>query len=100
MIFDGAPQDKPELYRDRSPLTHAAAIQAPLLIVQGRRDSRATPRQMELFEREMQALQKDFTLVWLDSGHGYPSVAAAEHIQETHLIFAYRVLGLQGRDAD
>ncbi|MYJ79854.1 MAG: S9 family peptidase [Caldilineaceae bacterium SB0670_bin_27] len=100
MIFDGPPQDKPELYRDRSPLTHAAAIQAPLLIVQGRRDSRATPRQMEHFEREMDALQKDFTLVWLDSGHGLPSAAAAEHIQETHLKFAYRVLGLQGRDAD
>ena len=100
MIFDGAPQDKPELYRDRSPLTHAASIQAPLLIVQGRRDSRATPRQMERFEREMEVLQKDFTLVWLDSGHGYPSAAAAEHIQEKHLKFAYRVLGLQGRDAD
>lgn len=100
MIFGGAPQDKPELYRDRSPLTHAAAIQAPLLIVQGRHDSRATPRQMERFEREMDALKKDFTLVWLDSGHGFPSAAAAEHIQETHLKFAYRVLGLQGRDAD
>ncbi|MYC97096.1 MAG: S9 family peptidase [Caldilineaceae bacterium SB0661_bin_32] len=100
MIFDGTPQEKPELYRDRSPLTHAAAIQAPLLIFQGRRDSRATPRQMERFARKMEALQKDFTLVWLDSGHGLPSAATAEHIQETHLKFAYRVLGLQGRDVD
>jgi len=100
MIFDGTPQEKPELYRDRSPLTHAAAIQAPLLIFQGRRDSRATPRQMEHFARKMEALQKDFTLVWLDSGHGLPSAATAEHIQETHLKFAYRALGLQGRDVD
>ena len=100
MIFDGAPQDRPELYKDRSPLTHAAAIQAPLLIFQGRRDSRATPRQMERFARKMEALQKDFTLVWLDSGHGLTSAATAERIQETHLKFAYRVLGLPGRDAD
>jgi len=100
MIFDGTPRDKPELYRDRSPLTHAAAIQAPLMIVQGRRDSRATPRQMERFERKMEALYKDFTLVWLDSGHGFSSEATAEHVQEAHLKFAYRVLGLQGRDAD
>ena len=100
MIFDGSPSQKPDLYRDRSPLTHAAAIQAPLLIFQGRRDSRATPRQMEIFTRRMAALQKDFTLVWLDGGHGFTSAATAEHLQESHLKFAYRVLGLQGLDAD
>ncbi|MDE0077229.1 MAG: prolyl oligopeptidase family serine peptidase [Caldilineaceae bacterium] len=100
MIFDGSPSDKPDLYRDRSPLTHAAAIQAPLLIFQGRRDSRATPRQMEHFARKMDALQKDFTLFWLDGGHGSTSAATAEHLQETHLKFAYRVLGLQGPDED
>lgn len=100
MIFDGSPSEKPDLYRDRSPLTHAAAIQAPLLIFQGRRDSRATPRQMEIFARKMDALQKDFTLVWLDGGHGFSSAATAEHLQESHLKFAYRVLGLQGLDVD
>ena len=100
MIFDGSPSEKPDLYRDRSPLTHAAAIQAPLLIFQGRRDSRATPRQMEHFARKMDALQKDFTLFWLDGGHGSTSAATAEHLQETHLKFAYRVLGLQGPDED
>ncbi len=100
MIFDGAPSEKPDLYRDRSPLTHAPAIQAPLLIFQGRRDSRATPRQMEHFARKMEALKKDFTLVWLDGGHGFSSAAIAEHLQETHLRFAYRVLGLLGPDVD
>ena len=100
MIFDGTPSEKPELYRDRSPLTHAASIQAPLLIFQGRRDSRATPRQMEHFARKMEASKKDFTLVWLDGGHGSTSAATAEHVQETHLKFAYRVLGLQGPDED
>ena len=100
MIFDGTPQEKGELYRDRSPLTHAANIRAPLLIFQGRHDSRATPRQMERFARKMEELQKDFTLVWLDSGHGSGSAATAERIQEAHLRFAYRVLGLHGPDVD
>jgi acetyl esterase/lipase len=100
MILDGTPQEKAELYRDRSPLTHAADIRAPLLIFQGRHDSRATPRQMELFARKMEELHKDFTLVWLDSGHGFGSVATAERIQEAHLKFAYRVLGLHGPDVD
>ena len=100
MIFGAAPQEKPELYRDRSPLSHAEAIQAPLLIFQGRHDSRATPRQMERFARKMAELKKDFTLVWLDSGHGFGSAATAERIQETHLKFAYRVLGLKKPDVD
>ena len=100
MIFGGTPHEKPELYRDRSPLSHAEAIQAPLLIFQGRHDSRATPRQMERFARKMAELKKDFTLVWLDSGHGYGSAATAERIQETHLKFAYRVLGLKSPDVD
>lgn len=100
MIFDGTPHKKAELYQDRSPLTHAAAINAPLLIFQGRQDSRATPRQMERFARKMEELQKDFTLVWLDSGHGFASAATAEHIQEAHLKFAFRALGLQEPDVD
>ncbi len=100
MIFDGTPQQKPELYRSRSPLTHAAAIQAPLMIFQGQHDSRATPRQMERFARTMDELNKDFTLFWLDSGHGFGTAATAERIQEAHLKFAYRVLGLIEPDVD
>ena len=100
MLFGGTPQERPQLYRDRSPLTHAAAITAPLLIFQGKHDSRATPRQMARFAAEMEAMQKDFTLVWLDSGHGFGDAATAERIQEAHLEFAYRVLGLPGPDVD
>ena len=100
MIFDGTPQQKPELYRSRSPLTHAAAIQAPLMIFQGQHDSRATPRQMKRFARTMEELNKDFTLFWLDSGHGFGTAATAERIQEAHLKFAYRVLGLIEPDVD
>ena len=94
MIFGGSAQEKSELYRQRSPLTHAAAIQAHLMIVQGRHDSRATPRQMEVFTRRMGELNKEFALIWLDSGHGTGNTAIAESIQETHLKFAYRALGL------
>ncbi len=100
MIFDGSPRKRPHLYRERSPLTHAASIQAPLFVFQGRHDSRATPRQMEYFSRRMQDLGKDFTLIWLDAGHGTSSVATAERMQEEHMKFAYRVLGLQASDVD
>ena len=100
MIFDGSPQQKANLYRERSPLTHAAAIQTPLLIFQGRHDSCATPCQMEVFARRMQEMDKDFTLIWLDAGHGAGSSATAERIHEAHMKFAYRLLGLSEPDVD
>ena len=100
MIFDGSPLERYELYRERSPIAHAASIQAPLIIFQGRHDSRATPRQMELFSRKMQELDKDFTLIWQDAGHGVSSAATAEQMQEVHMKFAYRALGLRASDVD
>ncbi len=100
MIFDGGPGEKADLYRERSPLTHADSIQAPLIIFQGRHDSRATPRQMEFFSRKMQDMAKDFTLIWLDAGHGTNSAATAERMQEEHMKFAYRALGLRASNVD
>ena len=100
MIFDGSPRERYELYRERSPITHAASIQAPLIVFQGRHDSRATPRQMALFSGKMQELGKDFTLIWQDAGHGVSSAATAEQMQEVHMKFAYRVLGLRASDVD
>jgi len=55
---------------------------------------------MELFSRKMQELDKDFTLIWQDAGHGVSSAATAEQMQEVHMKFAYRVLGLRASDVD
>ena len=100
MIFDGSPRERYEMYRERSPITHAASIQAPLIVFQGRHDSRATPRQMALFSGKMQELGKDFTLIWQDAGHGVSRAATAEQMQEVHMKFAYRVLRLRASDVD
>ena len=48
----------------------------------------------------MQEMDKNFTPIWLDAGHGAGSSATAERIQEAHMNFTNRVLGLSEPDVD
>ena len=57
--FGGTPSEKPDLYRRASPITYAEDVRAPLLVIQGRHDTRCPPRQMEVYEARMKALGKD-----------------------------------------
>lgn len=91
--FGGTPEDKPALFADRSPISHAADIRAPVLIVQGRNDTRTAARQIELFEDRMRSLGKEIQVEWFDAGHGVGEVDQLIGFQETCLRFAYRVLG-------
>jgi dipeptidyl aminopeptidase/acylaminoacyl peptidase len=42
IILEGDPDERPELYADRSPVTHASRCRTPTLVIQGERD-RCTP---------------------------------------------------------
>ena len=68
--FGGTPSEKPDLYRAASPITYAEAVRVPLLVIQGRNDTRCPPRQMEVYEAKMRALGKDIEVIWFDAGHG------------------------------
>jgi len=92
-IFGGTPAEKPDLYRRASPITYAEDIRAPLLVIQGRHDTRCPPRQMEVYEAQMKSLGKDIEVVWFDAGHG--SGATEEQLAwgDRMLHFARRVVG-------
>lgn len=92
-LFGGTPEEKPEQHRASSPRTYAADVAAPLLVIQGRNDSRCPSRQMEAYERELQEMGKDITVHWFDAGHGSYEMAQRIAHQELKLRFAYRVLG-------
>jgi dipeptidyl aminopeptidase/acylaminoacyl peptidase len=68
----GTPEQVPERYRASSPITHLGALTAPLLIRQGRHDSRCPARQMEVYEQEARRLGKPVTVVWDEGGHASP----------------------------
>jgi len=72
--FGGTPAEKPELYRERSPITYAQNLKAPLLIIQGKNDRRTPARQIQEFAKKLSDLQKNFAIHWFDAGHGSLSV--------------------------
>lgn len=45
-LFGGSPDEVPDLYRERSPITYADAVSSPLLILAGENDSRCPIRQI------------------------------------------------------
>jgi dipeptidyl aminopeptidase/acylaminoacyl peptidase len=95
-LFKGTPAEQPELYRRASPITYAEQVQAPILIIQGRNDTRCPPRQVEVYETKLKALRKDIEVHWFDAGHVSTDVEQRIADQERNMRFVYRVLGLLG----
>lgn len=75
-----------------SPLTYVEQVQAPMLVMQGRNDTRCPPRPMRLYEARMKELGKHIEVHWFEAGHGSYVVDQAISHQELMLEFAYRVL--------
>lgn len=94
-ILGGTPEENPEQYAISSPITYAEQVRAPVLIIQGRNDTRTPARPIEVYEQKMHELGKDITVHWYDTGHGggFADSGLAERHQEIMLRFAYRVLG-------
>lgn len=91
-LHGGPPEALPEQYRASSSSSYVAQIRAPLVITQGRSDSRTPPRQVEYFAGLMEEFDKELELVWLEGGHSL--AGGAEELIARHLRFAHRVLEL------
>jgi dipeptidyl aminopeptidase/acylaminoacyl peptidase len=91
--FGGTPKEKGALMRERSPITYAERLKAPLLIIQGKHDSRTPPRQIQEFEKRLAELKKDFSIRWFDAGHGSFSIAEEILDQKMTLDFFDDVIG-------
>ncbi|MCB8963281.1 MAG: S9 family peptidase [Ardenticatenales bacterium] len=92
-LFGGGPETAGAAYDKSSPITYAAQYAAPLLVLQGRNDSRCPARQMEQFEAKLKDLGKTIELQWFDAGHGSYEVAERIDFQARRMAFAYRILG-------
>jgi dipeptidyl aminopeptidase/acylaminoacyl peptidase len=92
-LFGATPEERPDLYRRSSPITYAENVKAPVLIIQGRNDTRTPARPAEMYVQKLQALGKLVEVHWFDAGHlGAGVELDIEHF-EIMLRFAYRVLG-------
>lgn len=91
-FFGGPPEAFPEAAAESSPITHAHDIAAPVLVIQGRNDSRCPARQMRAFEERMLELGKDIRVHWFDAGHGSRVKEQQVEFQELMLRFVWEVL--------
>lgn len=92
-LFGGTPDEQPELYAAASPISYAAHVAAPVLVIQGSNDTRCPPRPMRVYEARLRELGKDIEVVWFDAGHGSLDTEQSVGHQELMLRFAARVLG-------
>ena len=68
----GDPAKVPDLYRDRSPLTHVSKIKAALLVLQGANDPRVPQSEAKLMTDALKAAGKTFDQhVYEGEGHGF-----------------------------
>ena len=68
----GDPAKVPDLYRDRSPLTHVSKITAPLLVLQGANDPRVPRSEAKLMTDALRKAGKTFDEhVYEGEGHGF-----------------------------
>ncbi len=93
-LFGGSPTQVPEVYERSSPLTHVAALRAPVLVLAGANDPRCPIRQVDNWLAAAEGLGKDVEVYRFDAGHG--SLVVDERVRQlrAELEFVARRLGL------
>lgn len=92
-LFGGTPEELPELYRERSPITYVGQVRSPVLVVTGRNDTRCPLRQVENYVAALRAHGKDVTLDVFSAGHGSYAVEEVIRQQALALDFTAEHLG-------
>lgn len=92
-LFGGSPDDIPDAYEARSPITYVEQVDAPVLILAGENDPRCPIRQIDNYLARLDELGKPHEVYRYDAGHG--SLVVDERIKqvEAMLAFAARHLG-------
>ncbi|HLB28206.1 MAG TPA: prolyl oligopeptidase family serine peptidase, partial [Dehalococcoidales bacterium] len=91
-LFGGTPQEKPDQYLKSSPISYIENVKAPVLIIQGRNDTRTPAHPVETYQARLEALGRPAELHWFDEGHLGGGVEQDIEHMEIMLRFAYRVL--------
>ncbi|MBW3604274.1 MAG: prolyl oligopeptidase family serine peptidase [Actinobacteria bacterium] len=82
-LFGCTPDECPDLYRERSPITYVAQVRAPVLIITGANDTRCPRRQIDNYVAALRAHGVAHHYDVFEAGHG--SMAIAENIRQQAL---------------
>ncbi|HLQ62100.1 MAG TPA: prolyl oligopeptidase family serine peptidase, partial [Candidatus Acidoferrales bacterium] len=92
-LFGGTPSERPDFYRERSPITYAERVRVPVLILAGRNDPRCPIRQIQNYLARLRELGRPADYYEYDAGHGSAVVEESIRQVEVRLAFAARHLG-------
>ncbi len=82
-LLGGSPQQVPERYERASPLTYAANVKAPLLVMAGLNDPRCPIRQVENYLARLDELGTGYEIYRYEAGHG--ALVTEERIHQMQL---------------
>jgi dipeptidyl aminopeptidase/acylaminoacyl peptidase len=92
-LFGGTPAERPEFYRDRSPITYVERVRAPVFVTAGRNDPRCPIRQIENYLARLRELGLPHE--HYEFGAGHSSMVVEERVRqlERQVDFVHRHLG-------
>jgi dienelactone hydrolase len=82
-LLGGSPEQVPDRYERASPLTYAASVMAPLLVMAGLNDPRCPIRQVENYLARLDELGTGYQIYRYDAGHG--ALVTEERIHQMQL---------------
>ena len=94
VLFGGSPEERPELYRERSPLTYADAVRAPLLILAGTNDSRCPIRQVWNYVDRLRERGFEPRVYTYETGHS--SFDIEERVRQTAIVLDFLAATVPG----
>ncbi|GIH28824.1 peptide hydrolase [Acrocarpospora phusangensis] len=88
-LIGGSPAEFPDRYECSSPISYAAMVEAPMLVLAGENDPRCPIRQIENY---LDALKSEYDVYRYDAGHASRVVEERIRQMRTQIDFANRVL--------
>ena len=96
-LFGGGPEEQHDLYVDRSPITHAASVKTPVLLMVGDNDTRCPLQQVLNYAGRLTELGKEHELDRFDAGHG--ALVVDERIRQTEVLLRFAARHVPGAAA-
>ena len=90
----GGPEDKHDLYVERSPITYVDRVQAPVLLMVGDNDTRCPLQQVLNYAERLTELGKPFELDRFDAGHG--ALVVNERIRQMEVLLRFAAAHVPG----
>jgi dipeptidyl aminopeptidase/acylaminoacyl peptidase len=92
-LFGGSPAERPDFYRERSPITYVDRVRVPVLVMAGRNDPRCPIRQVERYLARLRELGRPHEFYEFAAGHSSKVVEEQVRQVERQLDFVHRHLG-------